>query len=451
MGYRSTNVVFTLFPEPNVIARWRPLFAGMVILALSFGAPAALAQDRSDLAEARARIAALADDLDEATEEADGAELDLEVAEEQLAAIEAVVNQVAQRVDEQRQAVSDAEADLAQLEDEHAEARTAVQRRAVQLYKTGQTGGVFSLLQSTDIKAAMDRSELLQLLDANDQAILEALVSAAGRTDAAREFLAAEAAVLDDLLVEQQEIMAAAEELRDSRALAAAVAAQEVDRLEEEHNEAEAEAARMEEIIREAEAAAAARAAAEREAARQAAARDAAARDAAARAAAASATNTSSNSSSASSSSTSSSSSSSTSAPEEPAPPPVPSGGGYVWPACGSVTSEFGWRWGRPHRGLDIDDNRSSVIVAAQSGTVISAGWNSGGFGNLTLISHGDGVVTAYAHQASIHVSTGQTVSRGQQIGIIGTTGSSTGTHLHFETRVGGTAVNPRNYLSGGC
>lgn len=115
------------------------------------------------------------------------------------------------------------------------------------------------------------------------------------------------------------------------------------------------------------------------------------------------------------------------------------------------MTSEYGWRWGRPHRGLDIDDTSSSDIRASNNGTVISAGWNSGGYGNLTLIDHGDGVVTAYAHQSSIKVRVGQSVSRGQSIGVIGTTGSSTGTHLHFETRVNGSAVNPRNLLSGGC
>lgn len=426
-------------------SRWRPLLVGTVVLAMAFGFPAA-AQDRDDLAQARARIAALSAQLDSAVAEADGTELDLETAEQRLAEIEAVVNQVAQRVDEQRQLVLDAEADLATYEEEFEHARRVVQRRAVQLYKTGTPGGVFALLQSSDINAAMQRSEYLSLLDADDQAVLESLASAAGRTDAAREFLTAEAAVYDDLLVEQQEIMTQAEELRDSRALAAAKAASEVERIEEAHDEVEAEAAQMEEIIKKAEAEAAARAAAAAAAAARAA-------KAAEAAQAAQAQSSSTASSSAPGSAGSSESSGSSSGGTAPAPPPAPdvTSGGYMWPACGSVTSEYGWRWGRPHRGLDIDDNRSSRIVAAASGTVISAGWNTGGFGNLTLISHGGGVVTAYAHQSSIQVSTGQSVSKGQHIGIIGTTGSSTGTHLHFETRVGGSAVNPRNYLSGGC
>lgn len=443
VGYRCNNESFIHLRSLPVLSRWRPLVVGTVVLAMAFALPAA-AQDRDDLAQARARIAELSSSLDAAVADADGAELDLDVAEERLDEIEAVVNQVAQRVDEQRQLVVDAEADLVTYEEEFEQARRVVQRRAVQLYKTGTPGGVFALLQSSDINAAMARSEYLSLLDADDQAVLESLASAAGRTDAAREFLTAEAAVYDDLLVDQQEIMAQAEELRDSRALAAAKATDEVDRIEEAHNEAEAEAVRMEEIIKKAEAEAAARAAAAAAAARAAkAAQDAQAAQ----------TQTPSTSSSSASGSSSAPESSGSSDGTAPAPPPAPAvtSGGYMWPACGSVTSEYGWRWGRPHRGLDIDDNLSGRIVAAASGTVISAGWNSGGFGNLTLISHSGGVVTAYAHQSSIQVSTGQSVSKGQQIGIIGTTGNSTGTHLHFETRVGGSAVNPRNYLSGGC
>lgn len=134
-------------------------------------------------------------------------------------------------------------------------------------------------------------------------------------------------------------------------------------------------------------------------------------------------------------------------------PPPPTSDDGYSWPLCGPVTSEFGWRWGRQHEGLDIDDTCTRNITAAQSGTVIFAGWNSGGYGNLVLIQHGDGVVTAYAHASAVHVSNGQSISRGQSIATVGSTGHSTGPHLHFETGVGGSsAVDPRQFLSGsGC
>ena len=85
-------------------------------------------------------------------------------------------------------------------------------------------------------------------------------------------------------------------------------------------------------------------------------------------------------------------------------------------------------------------------VVAAKSGVVISAGWNNGGYGNLILIDTG-GVVNAYAHLSAIGVAEGQTVSTGQHIGNVGSTGYSTGPHLHFECRINGNTVNPRNYL----
>jgi murein DD-endopeptidase MepM/ murein hydrolase activator NlpD len=127
-----------------------------------------------------------------------------------------------------------------------------------------------------------------------------------------------------------------------------------------------------------------------------------------------------------------------------------PSTSGYAWPLCGLVTSEYGMRWGRMHEGIDIDGDTGDPIMAAKDGVVIFAGWQ-GGYGRLTLIDHGDGVVTAYAHQSSQSVSGGTTVTRGQVIGAVGNTGQSTGSHLHFETRVDGAALNPRRFLPGGC
>ncbi len=121
---------------------------------------------------------------------------------------------------------------------------------------------------------------------------------------------------------------------------------------------------------------------------------------------------------------------------------------GYIWPAKGVLTSGFGWRWGRPHRGIDIAAPTGTPIVAAAGGEVISAGWNSGGFGNLVKIKHDDGSVTLYAHNSRILVRRGQQVEQGQQISEMGSTGFSTGPHLHFEVHPGGKgAVNPIAFL----
>lgn len=122
---------------------------------------------------------------------------------------------------------------------------------------------------------------------------------------------------------------------------------------------------------------------------------------------------------------------------------------GYIWPAKGVFTSGYGWRWGRMHRGIDIAGPIGTPIVAAASGVVITAGWNSGGYGNMIDIRHADGSITRYAHNNRLLVRSGQTVEQGQQIAEMGSTGFSTGPHSHFEIHLPGQgAVNPMAYLS---
>jgi murein DD-endopeptidase MepM/ murein hydrolase activator NlpD len=122
------------------------------------------------------------------------------------------------------------------------------------------------------------------------------------------------------------------------------------------------------------------------------------------------------------------------------------SGAGFIWPVNAAITSPFGWRWGRMHEGIDLGAAYGTPIAAAASGVVIYAGWE-GGYGNLTVIDHGGGLATAYGHQSRIAVSVGQSVSQGETIGYVGSTGHSTGPHLHFEVRVNGQAVDPLGYL----
>ncbi|MDQ6727420.1 MAG: M23 family metallopeptidase [Actinomycetota bacterium] len=139
----------------------------------------------------------------------------------------------------------------------------------------------------------------------------------------------------------------------------------------------------------------------------------------------------------------------STAAPAKGAAAAKPSAAGFIWPISGPVTSEYGPRWGGFHPGIDIAGPNGGAIVAARSGTVIYAQFNDGGYGNLVVIDNGGVYATAYAHQSKIAVSVGQTVNQGQVIGYEGSTGFSTGPHLHFEVRVNGTAQNPRDYVSG--
>lgn len=121
---------------------------------------------------------------------------------------------------------------------------------------------------------------------------------------------------------------------------------------------------------------------------------------------------------------------------------------GYIWPSVGVITSGYGWRWGRMHRGIDIAGPIGTPIVAAAAGEVVSAGWSSGGYGNLVEVKHGDGSITLYAHNNKILVRPGQWVEQGEQIAEMGSTGHSTGPHLHFEIRPDGqTTANPIAFL----
>jgi murein DD-endopeptidase MepM/ murein hydrolase activator NlpD len=132
-----------------------------------------------------------------------------------------------------------------------------------------------------------------------------------------------------------------------------------------------------------------------------------------------------------------------------PAPGPVQSSGGpWIWPVSGPITSPFCERrsYEACHPGIDIAVPTGTPIRAAAGGRVAIAGW-VGGYGNYTCIQHSASLSSCYGHQSSIQVSVGQTVSQGQVIGLSGSTGNSTGPHLHFEARINGSVVNPMNYL----
>ena len=138
--------------------------------------------------------------------------------------------------------------------------------------------------------------------------------------------------------------------------------------------------------------------------------------------------------------------------PSAPAPASTTRNGRFIWPVNGSVGSGFGPRihpisgGSRMHTGVDIGASSGTPIKAADGGVVVMAGPN-GGYGNWTLIDHGGGLATGYGHQSSIGVSRGQRVSRGEVIGRVGSTGASTGPHLHWEVRVNGNPVDPMRWV----
>lgn len=120
---------------------------------------------------------------------------------------------------------------------------------------------------------------------------------------------------------------------------------------------------------------------------------------------------------------------------------------GLVKPVSGTITSRFGTRSSGYHTGLDIANSVGTTIAAAAGGTVVFSGWDNYGLGYAVKISHGNGVETVYGHCSKLYVKKGETVAAGQAIAAMGSTGNSTGSHLHLEIRVNGERHNPQMYL----
>lgn len=124
-----------------------------------------------------------------------------------------------------------------------------------------------------------------------------------------------------------------------------------------------------------------------------------------------------------------------------------------MWAHMGKINNEFGFRrnpfGGRTyefHAGMDIDGERGDIVVAPANGTVVKAGW-TGGYGNMIEVDHGSGLTTRYGHLSKIEAASGDTITRGQLIGYVGSTGRSTGPHLHYELRLNDTPIDPRHFL----
>lgn len=124
-----------------------------------------------------------------------------------------------------------------------------------------------------------------------------------------------------------------------------------------------------------------------------------------------------------------------------------------MWAHLGKINNEFGFRrnpfGGRTyefHPGMDIDGERGDIVVAPANGTILKAGW-TGGYGNLVEVDHGNGLISRYGHLSKVEVVVGDAIQRGQLLGFIGSTGRSTGPHLHYEIRLNDKPINPRRFL----
>ena len=381
----------------------------LLVAALIVGLCAALSVPAAAVSPEEARLEATQAQLGQVRSELESAQAQqsqdaasFAKAERQLAIVMEALNAAEAAVDRQQQAVDRAAERLDGLEQAFNRQQSAMTARAVRLYKGGSFSSMGSVLASGSPREALQRTALVDVVNRADQLVVEQVTITSTAITAQRKELKTEQEALERVAAQQREITAEAEDLRNDRALALAATSNRVEALRGEESHLQAESREIAALARRAEATAAA---ASRAAA-------AAAQPAAA-------------------------------APAASAPV---SSSGWTWPTSGTVTSGFGYRWGRMHEGLDIGAPSGTPIYAATSGVVSYAGV-MGGYGNFVMIDHGGGVTTAYAHQTTILVSSGTTVSAGQQIGTVGSTGNSTGPHLHFEVRVGGSPQDPMGYL----
>lgn len=393
-------------PGGKLSGRLRLLLICLVLFALpgNFAAAAEGATEKSDQSRQRQQ------EIEEQLRLAKASDADVEAEVARLA--RAVAGQTA-KADQARQAQAAAEKEadtaarvLAELESRAAQARADLVRRAVEAYShPSGGGGFFALTQSVSFDDAVRRQSYLTVVEGRTvdaigalRAVREDQADAKTALERARDVAAqrasAEKAQADALSSSQRSQQAARDQLQGRIAS-----------LEQESRQLAAQEAQVQALIR----------------------------------------------AQAAPPSTPSPSAAASAEPQRPAPKAAArsSASGFVWPIGGVVTSEYGPRWGSFHPGIDIAGPNGGPIVAAKSGVVIYAAFNDGGYGNYVIIDHGDGFVTAYAHQSRLAVKEGQSVSQGQVVGYEGSTGFSTGPHLHFEVRSGGSARDPRDYVSG--
>lgn len=400
------------------------IILGVVLLGVPAGTPRpALAASSSELnkklGDVRSELEEIRDNLAKAENakkaaEGDIAALDksIDAAEKALRAAESAHAEAAgqlaalqEEVERLTIGLARKQYELAEAEFELAQQQSVYNNRVVDVYKSGGSVSYLAVvLDSASFAELVGRVDLLSTIVGQDNDILEQIKALRARVEEQRALLEterarvaalekAQEAVTEELRVAEKERQAALDELETARAAKAkvlATAKKEVAAWSAQEEDQLAESARVAELLRKAKAAEAA----------------------------AAKTGT----------------------------------GALARPAAGAIASAFGYRI-HPifkvrmmHTGIDIDADMGAPIKAAEEGTVISAGWR-GGYGKCIVISHAGGLATLYGHASEILVSAGQKVKRGDMIGKVGSTGYSTGPHLHFEVRVDGTPVDPLGYL----
>lgn len=438
-------------------------FALLLVCALALGClPRAQAASRSAIESLQSQQASLTVQKAELQKKLDGirssqgqalnkknlVEQQLNVLNQQIQVSENLLAQYARQITEK-------EAELEQAKAKEAEYQAEFEQRVRAMEERGNVSYWSVLFQASDFSDLLDRIDMIgEIMDADDQ-VLDQLAEARQAVAQAKTDLETSRQGQQETLAQQQSQQAQlqaqqaeVDQLIQEIATQGDVYAKQIEKLEASQDDvakqiAQAEATYQKQLA--AEKAAAEKAAAEKAAAEKAAAEQAAAQKAAQQQKQQSSASSASGSSGSSSSSGSQSSQTTASA------------SGFFWPIASShrVTSPFGWRThpitGRRnlHGGIDIAAPNGTPIMASKAGVVVISQYGSS-YGNYVVISHPDGTRTLYAHMSQRNVSAGDTVRQGQTVGLVGSTGSSTGNHLHFETWTGSSSssrVNPMQFF----
>ena len=358
------------------------LLIGAMLAGTAVPAQAQSALDQ--LQDAQKRLEEVRDRLDEVSAACEKDERRVRQVNDKVEETVGAVTQAEIAVDKQERVVNESKARLSELEAEAQDVHELSSGRVVELYKQGLVDPTLhSLLMSSSSEQALSRAQVLNVVKHGDREAIERLLSSQAAVDGQRRLYEEQQNSFEAALDERRNIIEQLDELKAEYEKKVAACNKKVVKLEhQEKIAADDEQERASAL------------------------------------AAQGVINI----------------------------PPGLTRGGWTWPARGSVTSGYGYRWGRLHAGIDIGAPIGTPIYAAKGGVVSYAG-TMGGYGNIIVIDHGEGMTTRYAHQNRLGASVGQSVRPGDTIGEVGNTGNSTGPHLHFEVRVNDSPQNPIGYL----
>ena len=396
---------------------------------------AQIAQLESQRQQAQQQAEALQDDIDAQQQIQENLQSQIDVVEQQVTLYQEQIDSLGMQIQEQSDRIDSLNAQLEQSQAKRDQVEDLFHQRMLALYLEGNTSTLELLLGAESYADFLTRSQYMNSQASSDQALLDQLLALENQMNADRTEMESTRSSLEANQAQVQSLQAEQDaKIADLETLQQQSQAEEAD-LQMHQDAYSADAQQYQEELEQANAEleAIARANANKYA---------------------NATQPEDNSSSGGN--TSSSTGGSTSGGSGGGSVTSPGDGSYLWPcASHNISSYYGYRWGSMHRGIDIAAPAGTDIYASKSGVVIVSmmgysGSGFGGYGNVVMIQHNDGTYTLYAHCQTRYVSVGDVVSQGDVIAAVGSTGDSTGNHLHFEIRQGissSTTVDPMNYF----